>query len=341
MCPASIGGGASGSGWSIRRRPRALIASVHAGAGSPLWVMRSGRGPSNVGDVRVLGLLFPILTMGCYGSYGLDGSGGSDRRGVDSGVGLGREGGVGRHDGGGASRRDGGSGSRDGGTTLRDLGPGARPDGPTETPPLATPYEACIELSRLVCYGQVYCCPDGGGPGTDPSVCEDDRGLGCDWFLMDERWTDGTIRYDSVDARNLWRSFANALATCGEVDTRWTDKTGIFRGTLPEGADCQRGDPFINYLSCEPGTRCVWLNATEGVCGALGEEGDRCSISLECNTGLFCDSEVPGSDHAQCMPIQALREPCSVGSGCTSQRCEDEICVEPTGPESWCPPTGR
>lgn len=289
--------------------------------------------------MRLLGFVLSALTVGCYGSFGLAEGGEDDRpttdmglRRLDSSVTPGRDGGR-------PARRDGGPSSADAGP--RDLGPGGRVDGSTEVPPLRTPLEACLELSRLVCYGQVYCCPDGGGPGPDPSVCEDDRSLGCDWFLMDERWSDGTIRYDSVDAQNLWRSFANALATCDEVDTEWTDKTGIFRGTLPEGADCQRGDPFINYVSCEPGTRCVWLNATEGVCGALGEEGDRCSISLECDTGLFCDSDVLGSDHAQCMPLHSLGEPCSISSACTSERCEDGICVQPTGPESWCPPTGR
>ena len=244
-----------------------------------------------------------------------------------------------RRDAGRPSRFDGGPDVPDFGRPHGDLGGGPRIDGSMGVPPLATPYEACIELSRLVCIGQVTCCPEGGGPAPDVSFCDDPRSLGCDWFLMDERWTDGTIRYDSADARRLYQTFASALPTCDEVDTRWTDKTGIFRGTLPEGADCQRGDPFLNYLSCEPGTRCVWLSGVEGVCGPMGEEGDRCSVSVECNVGLFCDREVPGT-YAKCMPLRPLGASCSSTSSCSTYRCHEGRCAEPTEAQSWCPPMG-
>lgn len=275
-------------------------------------------------------LLVPLVfAAGCYGSYSLGGDdvGADDPRARrDAGVDGGR------------GRVDGGPGGRPGMPDLgRDLG-GMRVDLSVGTPELATPYEACIEISRLICIGMATCCAESGAvPG--PAVCEDPVFLNCERFLEDDRWTDGTIRYDPADARRAHQSYAEALATCGEVDIRWSDKMGIFRGTLPDGADCQFGDTTASHFSCQPGSRCVLLSPTEGICGALGRRGDRCGLSFECESGYFCDPAPLDTSHPSCQRLRALGESCSVSTACISGRCEGS-CVEPTGPQTWCPPTG-
>jgi hypothetical protein len=212
--------------------------------------------------------------------------------------------------------------------------------------PSSTDIPYCSKSAIAECRDMFDCCSGaqretalGSENVNDQDKCKHDMEAICEQSLAKYLYAveQGTVTYDETKGDACIKAYEHPDGQCSTFsDTSAADgvcKDIPFEGKQAVGSAChwdfecvtdsyckvdtctalaQSGESCL-FVSCASGLYCSVTGTSLGTCASLKGQGDTCSSTLECQTGLYCDT--------QC------KSPLSAGSVCTSNSvCDSGSC---------------
>jgi hypothetical protein len=208
------------------------------------------------------------------------------------------------------------------------------------------PGALCARLAAIQCAAEVHCCTN---PKHTRETCQTQSTMLCSANLyLDQIAMNAASGFDPAATASAFSKFEEKARQCDITVAAWAGSAdgllGMFKGTLPPGANCtpaNRADlpmAAAALASCTGNSTSACLaNGVLGdwTCAPKNAAGGSCHTDLNCATGNYC-ANVGKTGFGKCAPLLALEAPCTEGNQCSSLSCSDGKCVPPGQQVAYC-----
>jgi len=211
--------------------------------------------------------------------------------------------------------------------------------------------DLCRRSAELRCQANQSCCPDDRWVFGTVDECITSEEAECRIY-GGAAFEDGRVAVDADTGEALLDDLENGAAACAELPAPPDQVDRLFRGTVPEGADCTvEGADISPALSCAEGLFCalqIGDFTSPGTCRRIAAAGEPCEpagfeLASPCTPGHYCGDDGAG---IRCLALEPEGAACTSSSQCDSGFCNDcpgGTCggdarcePEPAGPGPFC-----
>jgi hypothetical protein len=217
-----------------------------------------------------------------------------------------------------------------------------------------TQDNVCDQVASVACFDMYQCCAEGeierflgvSDPRTIDQCHEDVQTL-CERQLAQINFSvkNKHLKFDSKIMNDCLDLLVAPDGTCVTVSSMlpWTDAcmASAWTGAVGDGDACDFADECSKDSFCNTSRVCTTLPGDGMPCGVQGcatglycattchpllAVGGTCTLSTQCQKGLFCDTV----DTHVCTPLHAVGEACNGNNSCTSETCLPGTCANST-----------